>query len=579
MLVDIDSAKILIVDDEKLICRQVRALLGNFGYQSGFILRPEDLFQRLETEVFDLILMDINMPNTNGVELLKQVKRHNEFHKIPVIMLTADKDEHLMAECFEYGASDFILKPISELILKARVKAALAVKIHENELETLVEKRTLELQESNDKIENLNKELEIRIRQLEIMATTDSLTGCANQNKLKEDLKGSKKGTLVYFKLTNLAEINDGLGLEAGDSAILQMTKDLAEWLGEQGKLYRCSKSEFAILLGIDIEEGLDFCNSLMDRVSELNCTFKQNRIVLNITISYTSTEYEDPILCALLALGEAIKNKKIQIYDDAINFQEQYMQHLVASMNVSDGFDQNLFFPVFQGIRDNRKDSPHYQKINKYECLIRLELNGKVLSPYFFIRALERSREMTRATKVMIMKSCDLMHHNDYDFSLNLTEQDLLDETTYDFIEYQFKGNKIDPKRVTFEILEGISSTDAVPILELLKNLRDLGCKIAIDDFGVEQSNIGRLLNFRPDFIKIDAKFIKNLATDKNSRIIVENIYDLATRMGAEVVAEFVENQEIQDVLEEIGVHYSQGYLFSKPTKELPESSEESNQ
>ena len=103
--------------------------------------------------------------------------------------------------------------------------------------------------------------------------------------------------------------------------------------------------------------------------------------------------------------------------------------------------------------------------------------------------------------------------------------------------------------------------------VTEMLNKLRGLGCKIAIDDFGAELSNISRLLEFAPDYIKIDAKFIKNLPHDRKSRIIVENIFDLATRIGAEVIAEFVETQEIQNIVEEIGIQYSQGYLFSVPS------------
>ncbi|MGK5093014.1 EAL domain-containing protein [Deltaproteobacteria bacterium TL4] len=83
----------------------------------------------------------------------------------------------------------------------------------------------------------------------------------------------------------------------------------------------------------------------------------------------------------------------------------------------------------------------------------------------------------------------------------------------------------------------------------------------------GMRPSNISRLLDFEPDYIKIDACFIRHLPTEKNCRIIVENVFDLGQRIGAEVIAEYVESQPIQDVLEAIGIHYSQGYLFSIPS------------
>lgn len=154
-------AKILIVDDEKLICQQVKILLNEFGYDAGYIYQPEILFDRLTLETFDLILMDVNMPKIDGIDLLKQLKQHPTFHKIFVIMLTADVHDELMASCFEAGATDFMNKPISKLALKTRVRAALLVKNHEAELERLVQRRTIELQKANKQLELLNKSFQM----------------------------------------------------------------------------------------------------------------------------------------------------------------------------------------------------------------------------------------------------------------------------------------------------------------------------------------------------------------------------------------------------------------------------------
>ena len=140
---------ILIVDDEILAAKQVRTYLSNEGYSSTFILKPAVLFQMLGNKTFDLILMDINMPDINGVTLLKELKKHPVYHKIPVIMLTGDTNEQILSTCFEMGAIDYITKPISELILKARINSALMIKATEEELERRVEQRTKELEEAN----------------------------------------------------------------------------------------------------------------------------------------------------------------------------------------------------------------------------------------------------------------------------------------------------------------------------------------------------------------------------------------------------------------------------------------------
>ena len=117
--------KILIVDDERQIILQVRALLSDFGYSSDFVSRTELMFPKLERDSFDLILLDVYMPGTDGVSLLKQLKAHPVYKNIPVIMLTGNMNEQLFSQCFEYGSTDFINKPIKAVVLNARVKSAL----------------------------------------------------------------------------------------------------------------------------------------------------------------------------------------------------------------------------------------------------------------------------------------------------------------------------------------------------------------------------------------------------------------------------------------------------------------------
>ncbi len=119
-------AKILIVDDERQIIQQLRAVLSESGYIHDFVSKTELLFQKLERDTFDLILLDVYMPGTDGVELLKQLKAHPVYKSIPVIMLTGDMDDQLLSKCFDYGSTDFVYKPIKTLVLNARIKSALA---------------------------------------------------------------------------------------------------------------------------------------------------------------------------------------------------------------------------------------------------------------------------------------------------------------------------------------------------------------------------------------------------------------------------------------------------------------------
>ncbi len=145
-------AKILIVDDDRHFIQQVRTLLATFEWASDFVIRAEHVFPKLERDAFDLILLDINMPGTSGVTLLKQLKAHPEYHTIPMIMLTAVIDDHVLAACFAHGATDFITKPVKELVVHARIQSALTTQAYIQQIQhqkEALEEQAVELHHSN----------------------------------------------------------------------------------------------------------------------------------------------------------------------------------------------------------------------------------------------------------------------------------------------------------------------------------------------------------------------------------------------------------------------------------------------
>ncbi len=117
--------KILIVDDEKYIIQHISNLLTSCGYESAFIANSDLLLQRLAIEEFNFILLDINMSGTNGLALLQHIKQDEKLKTIDVIMLTNETDDNILAKCLELGATDYILKPVREVVLKARLKIAI----------------------------------------------------------------------------------------------------------------------------------------------------------------------------------------------------------------------------------------------------------------------------------------------------------------------------------------------------------------------------------------------------------------------------------------------------------------------
>lgn len=155
--------KILIVDDDPQLIELLSDILESFEYEPHYINRPKFLPETLDNESFDLILMDYYMPETDGVTLLREIKQHPVHREIPVIMLTSEVDDKLLAECFENGAEDFINKPISELVLHSRIESAISnrrylgkIQAQKNELEEMLQ--TVKKYSADLKVENAAKD-------------------------------------------------------------------------------------------------------------------------------------------------------------------------------------------------------------------------------------------------------------------------------------------------------------------------------------------------------------------------------------------------------------------------------------
>ena len=141
-------SKILILDDERLVLQQVSKYVESYGYEYDFISKPKFLQYKLDSDHFDLILLDINMAGQDGISILRDLRKNKAYDDIAIIMLTGEVSEKIISQCFELGAADYITKPIRELEFKARVKAVMDLNDHIHQ----VEMQAKELQKNKETI-------------------------------------------------------------------------------------------------------------------------------------------------------------------------------------------------------------------------------------------------------------------------------------------------------------------------------------------------------------------------------------------------------------------------------------------
>ena len=215
------------------------------------------------------------------------------------------------------------------------------------------------------------------------------------------------------------------------------------------------------------------------------------------------------------------------------------------------------------------------HQMDSHKEILIRMkDVDGTLIPPFSFIPAAERYNIMPSIDKWVIENSFKYLAANEdrsERISINLSGNTLSDETLLTHIREKIELYQIEPQRVCFEITETNAITHMSHAINLMRELRETGCKFSLDDFGSGLSSFAYLKNMPIDYLKIDGAFIKDIVDDPIDLAMVSAINQIGHIMGIQTIAEFVENDEILNVLKVINVDYVQGYGIEKPVPLIP--------
>jgi len=207
------------------------------------------------------------------------------------------------------------------------------------------------------------------------------------------------------------------------------------------------------------------------------------------------------------------------------------------------------------------------------YELLIRMiGKDGRIIPPGTFLPAAERYNLVEILDAWVIKNVFKLLVENPgfveqiHYVAINLSGPSLTNRGFLEFIVEQLNSSEIDPSKICFEITETLAISNFRTATHFISNLRELGCRFALDDFGSGLSSFGYLKNLKVDCLKIDGMFVKNIVEDPIDRAMVKSINDIGHVMGMKTIAEFVENDEIRQKLVEMGIDYGQGYGLGKP-------------
>lgn len=417
-------------------------------------------------------------------------------------------------------------------------------------------------------------------------ASHDALTNLPNRREFSRRLQQvliraknlNEEHAVCYLDVDQFKVINDTYGHAAGDTMLRSLADILRKKLREADVLARIGGDEFGIILEhCDIDHAGGVVEELRKTVESFRFTWKDHVFDMQASIGLVPINAKSPSPAEILSEADAAcfvaKQKgrnRVQAYlsDDM----EMALHHgeMRWVQRIKKALEENRFVLYGQTIHPLQEDGhPHV------EVLIRmLDENGQLVAPNTFIPAAERYDLMPAIDRWVIRESIihlarridDIPPGRKGVLAINLSGASLGINGLDDYIRDELLRHQIPPELLSFEITETSAVANLGEAAELIRSLKAMGCRFALDDFGSGLSSFMYLKTLPVDFLKIDGGIVRGLIEDPVSDAMVQSIHTVGQVMGIATIAEYVENEAIMSRLRQLGVDYGQGYAIARP-------------
>ncbi len=538
---------VLIVDDSPIELLMTETLLERLGFATRTASNGEDALAMIRGDAPDVVISDITMPGMSGLELLKATRNLDQ---PPIfIMATGLDDAGHAVESLNSGAYGYLTKPLREESLSRAL---------------------------NDATTSRKHELEAR-HEHERLARSDPLTGLANRDEFLRNLAahaaslGDEGMSIFFINIDGLRYVNNTFGHSEGDNVLQHVAGMLKQSVRPGDIVARYGGDVFAVALA-----GLD-PDSADTKAQAMSRNVEQSRVLLG------GREHSVTVTIGI-ACGDAHRGALVNNADLALLLAKEKGRNQIYLYRDEDEAHRKKFGALFNNLEtlklalQERSFSMAYQPIvhlvtgetHHYEALIRLrDESGNVLPPDVFIKVAEKFDLATRID-CMVVKACiqklSELEKECTGLAINLSGRSVGNVELLNLIRSELAETGVDPARIVFEITETAAFHNLDLVQQFVREVKQLGCRFALDDFGVGFSSFYYIKQLDIDYLKIDGSFICNLLESANDRVFVQAMVEISRVYDMKVIAEWVENEEIAALLKEIGVDYGQGYHFGKP-------------
>ena len=544
--------KVLLVEDNEGDIRLIKELLshdcpGKFVIET--VNRLQEAIEIIKQEKFDVVLADLSLPDSDGMETVSHIQGSNS--NLPIVVLSGQESESLATKIVQSGAQDYLVKGQGDGHLISKT------------LRYAIERKRIQ-------------------EGLSYLAQYDSLTGLANRNLFRERLgralirvdRNKSLVALMFIDLDRFKNINDTLGHDAGDELLIEVSKRLEKCTRDGDTVARLGGDEFTVILE-DIKHVDDAAIIARKILVAMEPAIKLSGYEVFVTPSIGITIYplDDTSVNNLLKNADTAMYRAkergrngFQFYTAGMN--TRTIERLELEAGLRRALKNNEFVLYYQPkiAIDNRQ-------IIGAEALIRWQYKKLgLIPPLKFIPIAEETGLIVPIGEWVIRTACKQIASwqeagfSDLRMAVNISARQFKDSDIAKVVLDAVIQTNIEPQHLEVEITESMLMEDTSINISALKELKEHGVHISIDDFGTGYSSLSYLKRFHINALKIDQSFIRDLTTDSDDAAIASAVIALGQSLRLTVVAEGVETEEQLIFLKTHGCHEAQGYLFSKP-------------
>jgi len=440
-------------------------------------------------------------------------------------------------------------------------------------------------------------------------ATHDHLTGLYNrryfESVLEREINNVNRtgimSALVYLDLDRFKYVNDTAGHEVGDKLLIDLSREINKRLRRHDVAARIGGDEFAVILK-NVDEGVavSIADEIRTSLSNLRVHHDDKAYHVNASFGVAMMDIPDSTAGDVMAnadiachISKRLGRNQTHLYEKSSDERNAMGSELGWSARIREALEKDMFQLHYQPIMKMEdvdfvnlpaQDGVLWQrhlnetdKINSYEVLVRMvDEDGGVHYPDSFIPTAERFNMMTDIDMWVLENALQEVVatgaiSKNICLSINISGNTVDSDETLGKIKSLIEQYDISPGSLTFEVTETCAIANLEQANDFINELRKIGCRFSLDDFGSGFCSFSQLKNLPTDFVKIDGQFVRSMARGATDRAIVTAMNDVAHSLGRYTVAEYVESPEIVRLLKICGVDKIQGNYISVPLKELP--------